>query len=186
MNRFQRWLGYARGLWLSWRYGERPAWVCQLGKITANQADGGLIRFGQKVWLWPEVKLDVCSTDLRLPARLLLGNNVSVGDRTQIHAGERVEIGEDTLISWDCVIMDRDYHDPDGVKEVTAPVHIGRHVWIGCRVIILKGVTIGDNAVIGAGSVVTRDVPAGMLAAGNPARVIRPVEGYSGAMTATD
>lgn len=183
MNFPKRWLGYARGLWLSYRHGERLALVCQQGKITINQADGGLICFGQKVWLWPEVKLDVCSTDPSAPARLLLGDNVSIGDRTQIHAGKRVEIGEDTLISWDCVIMDRDYHHPDGLKELTAPVIIGRHVWIGCHVIILKGVTIGDYAVIGAGSVVTRDVPSGMLAAGNPARVIRPVEGYSGITT---
>ncbi len=180
MTRWRRWLGYLRGRWLSWRFGVRPAWVCQLGAVTLEHSGGGRIVFGHKVWLWPGVKLDVCSADPSRPARLVLGDGVSVGDRTQIHAGERVEIGAGTLISWDCVIMDRDYHHPDGGAERTAPVRIGRNVWIGCRSIILKGVTIGDGAVIGAGAVVTRDVPAGMLAVGNPARVIRPVGGYHG------
>jgi acetyltransferase-like isoleucine patch superfamily enzyme len=106
-------------------------------------------------------------------AALVIGDRVSIGDRTQIHCGERVTIGAGTLISWDCVIMDRDYHNPDGGAERTAPVVIGKNVWVGCRAIILKGVTIGDGAVVGAGSVVTRDVPPCTLVAGNPARVVR-------------
>lgn len=56
-----------------------------------------------------------------------------------------------------------------------APVTIGNSVWIGCNVSILPGVTIGDNCTIGAGSVVTRDIPANSLAAGNPCRVIRGI-----------
>ena len=55
-------------------------------------------------------------------------------------------------IAWDCNILDRDYHGTDGVEK-KAPVYIGNRVWIGCRVIILKGVTVGDGAVIAAGSV---------------------------------
>jgi acetyltransferase-like isoleucine patch superfamily enzyme len=56
---------------------------------------------------------------------------------------------------------------------MSAPVHIGSHVWIGARALILKGVRIGDGAVVAAGSVVTRDVPSRALVAGNPAQVIR-------------
>ena len=59
---------------------------------------------------------------------------------------------------------------------IPKPVHIGNGVWIGSGSIILPGVTIGDNAVIGAGSVVTKDVPEGMIAVGNPARVIGSVK----------
>lgn len=55
------------------------------------------------------------------------------------------------------------------------PVHIGRNCWLGAGVIVLPGVTIGDNTVIGAGSVVTRDVPANVVAVGNPCRVMRPI-----------
>ncbi|MCD8127208.1 MAG: sugar O-acetyltransferase, partial [Clostridiales bacterium] len=55
------------------------------------------------------------------------------------------------------------------------PVHIGRNCWLGAGVVVLPGVTIGDNTVVGAGSVVTKDLPAGVVAVGNPCRVLRPI-----------
>lgn len=55
------------------------------------------------------------------------------------------------------------------------PVHIGSNVWIGANAVVLPGVTIGDNTVIGAGSVVTKDIPANVIAVGNPCRVLRPI-----------
>lgn len=60
--------------------------------------------------------------------------------------------------------------------ETALPITVGSNVWFGGNVCVLPGVTIGDNAVIGAGSVVNRDIPAGVVAAGNPCRVIRPLE----------
>lgn len=62
------------------------------------------------------------------------------------------------MISWDCCILDRDYHCFNNEPENKRPVHIENYVWIGCRCIICKGVTIGDGVVIAAGSVVTHDV----------------------------
>jgi maltose O-acetyltransferase len=61
-------------------------------------------------------------------------------------------------------------------KEYAKPIRIGSDCWIGGGAIILPGVTIGDETVVGAGSVVTKDLPSGVLAAGNPCRVIRPVD----------
>ena len=75
------------------------------------------------------------------------------------------------------MIMDFDAHrihyESGEKNSITAPVSIGNHVWIGAEAIILKGVTIGDGAVIGAGSVVTRDVESCAIVVGNPARVIK-------------
>ena len=80
--------------------------------------------------------------------------------------------------------MDRDYHSTGQGTEILKPVAIGNNVWIGCKAIILKGVTIGEGAVVAAGSVVTKDVAPFTLVAGNPARVIREVKGWRGGKTA--
>lgn len=172
MRRWQKAVAYLRGRLTSLRAFTHPAWVCQVGRLTVVR-DRGTITVGERVWLWPDVKLDASAVTPGTTARLTIGERVSIGDRTQIHCGEAISIGAGTMISWDCVIMDRDYHHPEGGAEQTAPVMIGKNVWIGCRTIILKGVAIGDCAVIGAGSVVTRSIPPYCLAAGNPVRIIR-------------
>lgn len=94
----------------------------------------------------------------------------------QIIIGDRVALGANT------VIVDTDFHPIDPIVRqqhptagATAPIHIHDDVFIGMQTLILKGVTIGSGSVIGAGSVVTRDIPAGVIVAGNPARFIRPV-----------
>jgi acetyltransferase-like isoleucine patch superfamily enzyme len=88
-------------------------------------------------------------------------------------------IGDRVIIAWDCNILDRDYHSIDGTEERTAPVRIGDDVWIGCRSIVLKGVSIGDGAIVAAGSVVVKDVPAHTLVAGNPAQIKKSVVGWA-------
>ncbi len=109
---------------------------------------------------------------------------VTIGDRVgmsgaTIASHQSVTIGDDTMIGAGTVITDSDWHNlgPDPVARRTqggksAPVTIGKNVFIGTRCIILKGVSIGDNAVIGAGSVITHDIPSNAKAAGNPCRYI--------------
>lgn len=127
----------------------------------------------------------------RLPdASIRVGDRCFIAAGTMVVAAERVEIGNDVLIGESCYISDNDGHSLEmetrrhdipnrinGFKSWDgigiAPVVVESNVWIAPRCIILKGVTIGRGAVIGAGSVVTKDVPAMCLAAGNPARVIR-------------
>ena len=100
---------------------------------------------------------------------------------TKIRCKNHIIIGEGATISHNVTIEDFDGHqlyhvDENGEKTpvpISAPIVIGDHVWIGAKATILKGVTIGDGAVIAAGSVVTRDVPAHSLCAGVPAKVIR-------------
>jgi maltose O-acetyltransferase len=87
-------------------------------------------------------------------------------------------VGDDCILG-SCVIVDTDYHSvevdrrgPEAVVE-SHPVVIGRNVWVAGRASVLKGVTIGEDSVVGYGAVVTADVPAGVVVAGNPARVVR-------------
>ena len=138
----------------------------------------GELNIGRKVNIHRYAKLSVYGNafgeDGKAPtARLTIGDGTAIGDRTEIHAGQSVTIGDGCDISWDCCIMDRDYHKLGTEREVFRPVTIGNHVWIGCKATILKGVTVGDGAVIAAGSVVTRDVPPRCLVGGNPARVLK-------------
>lgn len=115
-------------------------------------------------------------------ATLHIGEATHIQARTHINCMESIWIGDHCAISWDCEILDTDIHQVLSSDEMelprTAPVRIENRVWIGTRAIILKGVTIGEGSVIGAGSVVTRDIPAYSLAAGNPARVLRTIAGW--------
>lgn len=128
------------------------------------------IEIGKRVLLYRDVKLSVWGDDHN--AQLAIGENTHIGDRTEIHCGQYVKIGCGCSISWDVVIMDRDYHKLNSHECVYKPVVIEDNVWIGCRAIILKGVRIGSGAVVAAGSIVTKDVPSGSIVAGNPARVV--------------
>ncbi len=113
------------------------------------------------------------------------GFNIEIGERFYANVnlvildGAKVRIGNDVFIAPNVGIYTAG-HPLDAERrnqglEYAHPVTIGDNVWIGAGVNILPGVSIGANSVIGAGAVVVRDIPAGVLAAGNPARVIRPI-----------
>jgi acetyltransferase-like isoleucine patch superfamily enzyme len=106
---------------------------------------------------------------------------ISIGDDTFINYGssisayEHIKIGRHCFLGHYALIVDRNEHGVERREAAPAPaqVTIEDHVWIGSRVVILPGVSIGHHSVIGAGSVVTRNIPANCLAVGNPARVVR-------------
>ena len=145
--------------------------LLRIGRGVRVLKKQGRIAIGDKVQLHRQVKLSCWGAAGQ--AALSIGSGTAVGDRTEIHCGGQVTIGKDCNISWDCCIMDRDYHKLESDTEVIRPVTIGDHCWIGCNSIILKGVTLGEGAVVAAGSVVTKDVPAHAIVGGNPAKVIR-------------
>lgn len=114
--------------------------------------------------------------------KLILEDCVQVSNTT-IFAANEIAIRHHTLIGGGCAIYDTDFHEllpedrhPRRRNVRTAPVSIGPHAFLGGHSIILKGITVGEGAVVGAGSVVTKDVPAFEVWAGNPARFIRKLE----------
>jgi len=104
-------------------------------------------------------------------AMLTLGSGFINHDAT-IECYDQISIGYDVLIARGVTIRDNDNHSIDN-NRTHLPVKIGNHVWIGVNATILKGVTIGDGAVVAAGAVVVRNVPDSSLVAGVPARTIK-------------
>jgi acetyltransferase-like isoleucine patch superfamily enzyme len=127
-------------------------------------------------------------TALPIPVKLFTdapGAIIRIGNRCKlkgvaIHAKSLVDIGEDSYIGYG-IIIDQNGHVLDaerrvaGERDEPAPIRIGRRCWITHNHVILKGVTIGDDVVLAAGSVVTADLPAGTLCGGQPARVLRDI-----------
>jgi acetyltransferase-like isoleucine patch superfamily enzyme len=137
------------------------------GKLILSP--GSRIREGAQVYIGPG-------------ATLTLGRGAKIGIRAHVNVLSSMTIGDDCDMSWDVEMLDTDFHvilRPDGSpRTMTAPIQIGQHVLIGARAIILKGVTVADGSVIAAGAVVTKDVPAGAVVAGNPAVVVGWTSGW--------
>lgn len=113
-------------------------------------------------------------------ARISVGESTFFSNNVQVIAEQEVTIGARCLLGDAVLILDSDFHNLSAegrhrLPGVTAPVVIEDNVLVGSRTIILKGVTIGRDSVIGAGSLVARSIPPGVVAAGNPAKIIRPL-----------
>ncbi len=131
------------------------------------------VRFGRFVWIGDGTKIR-CHEGV-----VEIGEKTVIGQECTISAYQRVRIGEQCVIADRAMFIDFDH----GVVEVERPIRlqgiykrdvvVGSNVWIGYGACILRGVSVGDNSIIGTNSVVTRDVPANAVVAGSPARVIR-------------
>jgi maltose O-acetyltransferase len=135
-------------------------WHALLKERLAEVGDGALIR--------PPFHCDY-GFNIRLGAGVFLNFGCVILDVVEVRIGERTQIGPGVQI----LAAD---HPREPARRATGlefgrPVRIGRNVWIGAGALILPGVSVGDDALVGAGSVVTRDVPAGATVMGNPARV---------------
>jgi len=168
------------GLWrclcLAWARGHLGA-----GAVPADNQILGLIdfegtnrvRIGRGCRIYKRVRLET-----RDAGEIVIGDHVVISPGTVIVAHERVTIGEYVMIGENTSIRDQDHRieDPGPTRHsgfATAPVTIGEDAWIGRGCAVLKGVTIGRRAVIGANSVVTRDVPEAEVWAGSPVRFLR-------------
>ena len=162
--------------------------LVQLGKnIIFNQKcilnGDGIVKIGDNVMLGYELSPHFYGFYILIQARgknstISIGNNTVFSNDITIIAESEIIIGERCLIGDRLTIYDNDGHEIDPSTRTrsfgkTAPVNIGNNVWIGSVVTILKGVTVGDNSIIAANSVVIKDVPANAIVAGNPARIVK-------------
>lgn len=145
-------------------------------RIEVFGADNGRIELGREVTIDTGARLHVAND-----AVMRIGDRVGVGPYNFFNAFDDLTVGEDTmfgpLININCADHGVERGKPMREQKGTyAPVTIGRDCWLGAMTIVLKGVTIGDGAVIGGGAVVCDDVPSYCIAAGVPARVIKERE----------
>ncbi len=127
---------------------------------------------GENVWIEPDFRCE-------------FGKNITIGDNVYINFGciildcSEVTIGSNTLLGPNIGLYAAN-HSTDATERINGgcygkPIHIGNNVWLGGDVKVLQGVTIGDNTIIGAGSIVTKDIPDNVIAVGNPCKVIRKI-----------
>lgn len=167
----------------------------ELGKKVRAHGPVGLLRWpGGKISIGDEVSIisswrRATAAALAFPTRLRVfgpGASIRIGAKSQLSGvsitarSQAITIGRQVLLAPNCIIVDSDFHAPWPMEdrairpgtENDAPVSIDDYAWIGMGSIILKGTRIGRGAIVGAGSVVSRDVPPGCVACGAPARVV--------------
>lgn len=148
----------------------------------------GRIKIGSDVYISGKIDISFSSHAVQVP-ELCIGDRTFIGHQCSFSSAGKITIGNDCLIANGVRIQDNDGHPLDADRrragepvspEDVQPVIVEDGVWIAPRATILKGVTVGENSVIGAGSVVTKDVPPNIVAAGNPARKIKSIDAHNG------
>ncbi|WP_049631606.1 DapH/DapD/GlmU-related protein [Cellvibrio sp. pealriver] len=158
-----------------------------LGSIPEIAHPRSLVIFGRNIHLGKYAQI-ICASDncvrftswpsKQADAEIVIGDYCLISPGVRISSAKSIRIGDNCMFAANVIISDSDWH---GIYNrirpfrCTKPVVIENNVWLGERVIITKGVTIGENSVIGAGSVVTKSIPPNSVAAGNPARIIKNI-----------
>jgi acetyltransferase-like isoleucine patch superfamily enzyme len=165
-----------RLLLLKLRYGRRlrtdgVCFICPGVQLEIGRH--ATLHIGRWAWLGHDTKIRVHEGEVHIGAKTVIGQECTIS------AFQHVSIGRECIVADRVMLIDFDH----GVVEVERPirvqgiykrdVHVGHNVWIGYGACILRGVSVGDNAIVGTSSVVTRDVPANAVVGGVPARLIR-------------
>jgi acetyltransferase-like isoleucine patch superfamily enzyme len=136
-------------------------------EVYLKMLEGGSICIRGPVSIGQGTKINIYEN-----AKLSINERSFITGKTNIICCKEITIGSDCAISWNVQIMDSDLHQIEDQPR-SAAIHISDRVWIGTNVTILKGVKIGSDSIIGANSLVNKDIPSHCVAAGNPAKVIR-------------
>ena len=159
------------------RQGAKAKWVLRGAKRVGRSAhvlgsptvDATDLEIGDSFKIWSGHRQTLISGW----GRIRFGDRCFVNCGTVVIATCEIIVGDDVALANEVYLMDSDSHGIEGRPHVEAPVRIGDGSWLGNRVMVMPGVTIGKRVLVAAGAVVTRDVPDDVLVAGNPARVVR-------------
>jgi acetyltransferase-like isoleucine patch superfamily enzyme len=181
--RKRRWYERNRRLLRRWRINRHMA---RCGAYIRYPVEGevlealeeGRLTIGEGTLLEPG-----CWLTLAPEARIRIGNGCFLNRNTMLAAFELIEIGDHVMFANNCFVGDADHRYDDRDVPVTwqgftsqGPVRIGSNCWFGVNCVVTSGVSIGERCVVGANSVIIDDLPAGVIAAGSPAKVIREIE----------
>jgi len=166
----------ARWAWLKlrWRGRLQTDGLCFIGPgVTFEIGKGARVQLGRWCWIGHGSKIRAHEGEVEIGAKTVMGQECTIS------AFQHVSVGRECIIADRVMLIDFDH----GVVEVERPirmqgiykrdVHVGNNCWLGYGACVLRGVTVGDNSVIGTSSVVTKDLPANSVSAGLPARVLR-------------
>ena len=128
---------------------------------------------GEGCYIEPPLHSNMGGHHVHFGKNIYANYNLTLVDDTHIYVGDCTMFGPNVTIATAGHPIDPTLRQRG--LQYNMPVHIGKNCWLGAGVIVMPGVTIGDNTVIGAGSVVTKDIPANVVAVGNPCRVLRPI-----------
>jgi len=128
---------------------------------------------GEGCYIEPPLRSNMGGHHVHFGKNVYANYNLTLVDDTHIYVGDYTMFGPNVTIATAGHPIDPSLRERG--LQYNMPVHIGRNCWLGAGVIVMPGVTIGDNTVIGAGSVVTKDIPSGVVAVGNPCRVMRQI-----------
>ena len=151
---------------LLFRLGQTPSYSDEYQTLLRELFTGGL---GENCFIAAPIFMN-------LAANLHIGNRVAINAYFRCMSAGQVYIDDDALIAMNVSIITNNHDFYERQILPIRDVHICRNTWIGAGATILPGVTVGENAVVGAGSVVTRDVPPNVVVAGNPAKIIRQLD----------
>ena len=131
---------------------------------------------GEGCYIEPPLHTNMGGHHVHFGSNIYANFGLTLVDDTHIYVGDNTMFGPHVTVATAGHPIDPQLREKG--LQFNMPVHIGRNCWIGAGAVIMPGVTIGENTVIGAGSVVTKDIPAGVVAVGNPCRVLREVSNH--------